>query len=164
LAYLFSNSFSSLGVASQSLDPVRDICLQFLGIGFAAFGAALIQNFCFLVVSVRAADNFKKKWFSSLLRQDAAFHDVHSVSGMATALSAAANKIKRGLGAKMGQGIQFGTTFVGGIAYAFWSSWRVALVILALLPVVSVAAFVLMQLNQNQTVNAQKVRQRDLMM
>ena len=110
-----------------------------------------------MIVSVRACDNFKKKWFASLLRQDAAFHDVHSVSGMATALSAAANKIKRGLGAKLGQGIQFGTTFVGGIVYSFWSSWKVALVILALLPVVSFAAFVLMQLNQNQTVNAQKV-------
>eukprot|EP00804_Cyclotella_cryptica_P026750 CCRYP_007966-RK/>CCRYP_007966-RK protein AED:0.12 eAED:0.12 QI:257/1/1/1/0.86/0.82/23/169/1460 len=156
LAYLFSNSFSNLGTASQSLDPVRDICLKFLGIGFAAFFFAMVQNFCFLMASVRAADCFKKRWFASLLRQDAAFHDVHSVSGMATALSSAANKIRRGLGAKLGQGIQFGTTFVGGIAYSFWSSWRVALVILALLPVVSFAAFVLMQLNQNQTVNAQK--------
>jgi len=33
----------------------------------------------------------------------------------------------------------------------------VALVILALLPVVSFVAFLLMQLNQNQTSNAQKV-------
>jgi len=41
--------------------------------------------------------------------------------------------------------------------YAFYSSWRVALVILALLPLVSFAAYFLMQLNQNQTSNAQKV-------
>ena len=46
--------------------------------------------------------------------------------------------------------------------YAFYSSWRVALVILALLPVVSFAAFALMQLNQNQTQTAQKVSFADI--
>ena len=109
-----------------------------------------------MIIAHRAADNFKKSWFAALLRQDAAFHDIHEVSGMATALSSAANKMKRGLGRKLGEGIQFGTTFIGGIVYAFYASWQVALVILALLPVVSVAAFALMQLNQNQTSNAQK--------
>eukprot|EP00804_Cyclotella_cryptica_P002716 CCRYP_009611-RE/>CCRYP_009611-RE protein AED:0.12 eAED:0.12 QI:425/1/1/1/1/0.93/15/294/1343 len=156
LAWLFSNSFSSLGAASQSLDPVRTICLQFLGIGAFAFLVAAVQNACFLYVSARAADCFKKEWFASLLRQDAAFHDVHSMSGMATALSAAGQKMRRGLGAKLGQGVQFGTTFVGGIVFSFWSSWRVALVILAALPFKSFAAFALMQLNQNQTSYAQR--------
>jgi uncharacterized membrane protein len=158
LAYIFSNSFSDLGQASEGLGSTRRIAFIFVGVGFYAFAMAALQNFLFLIVSHRAADNFKKQWFAALLRQDASFHDVHSVSGMATALSSASNKMKRGLGRKFGEGIQFGTTFVGGIAYAFWSSWRVALVILALLPVVSVVAFLLMQLNQNQTSNAQKVR------
>jgi hypothetical protein len=158
LAYVFSNSFSDLGQASEGLSSTRRIAFIFVGVGFYAFAVAALQNFLFLIVSHRAADNFKKQWFAALLRQDASFHDVHSVSGMATALSSASNKMKRGLGRKFGEGIQFGTTFVGGIAYAFWSSWRVALVILALLPVVSFVAFLLMQLNQNQTSNAQKVR------
>jgi len=156
LAYLFSNSFSDLGQANQGLESVRSLAFTFVGVGCYAFVVAAIQNFCFLLVAVRASDNFRKEWFSALLRQDSAFHDVHSVSGMATALSSASNKIKRGLGRKMGEGIQFGTTFIGGIIYAFYSSWRVALVILGLLPFVSFAAFALMQLNQSQTSNAQK--------
>ena len=156
MAYLFSNSFSDLGQANQGLESVRSLAFTFVGFGCYAFVVAAIQNFCFLLVAVRASDNFRKEWFSALLRQDSAFHDVHSVSGMATALSSASNKIKRGLGRKMGEGIQFGTTFIGGIIYAFYSSWRVALVILGLLPFVSFAAFALMQLNQSQTSNAQK--------
>lgn len=157
LAYVFSNSFSDLGQAAQGLEKIREIAFIFLGVGAYAFACAALQNFFFMVASHRAADNFKKTWFAALLRQDASFHDVHSVSGMATALSSASNKMKRGLGRKLGEGVQFGTTFVGGIVYAFWASWRVALVILALLPLVSVVAFMLMQLNQNQTSNAQKV-------
>ena len=156
LAYVFSNSFSDLGNASQGLENVRNIAFTFLGVGAYAFAVAALQNFFFLIIAHRAADNFKKSWFAALLRQDAAFHDIHEVSGMATALSSAANKMKRGLGRKLGEGIQFGTTFIGGIVYAFYASWQVALVILGLLPVVSVAAFALMQLNQNQTSNAQK--------
>ncbi|KAL7466442.1 hypothetical protein ACHAXS_006736 [Conticribra weissflogii] len=156
LAYVFSNSFSNLGSSQDGLANVREVAFTFLVVGAYAFVVAAAQNAAFCVLSVRAADNFKKVWFRALLRQDMAFYDVHSVSGMATALSSAANKMKRGLGRKMGEGIQFGTTFLGGIVYAFYSSWRVALVILALLPLVSFAAFFLMQLNQNQTSNAQK--------
>ena len=156
LAYLFSNSFSDLGQASQGLDSVRRLSLTFVGVGCYAFIAAALQNFCFLTVAERASDAFRKEWFSSLLRQDSAFHDVHSVSGMATALSSASNTMKRGLGRKAGEGIQFGTTFLGGIIYAFYSSWRVALAILGLLPFVSFAAYALMQLNQSQTSTAQK--------
>jgi len=158
LAYIFSNSFSDLGSASTAsgMTQIEEIAVTFVAVGAYAFAVAGLQNFFFLVVSHRAADNFKKRWFRALLRQDAAFYDVHSVSGMATALSSASAKMKRGLGQKLGEGVQFGTTFLGGIVYAFWSSWRVALVILGLLPFVSFAAFALMQLNQNQTRNAQK--------
>eukprot|EP00571_Detonula_confervacea_P016438 CAMPEP_0172302832 /NCGR_PEP_ID=MMETSP1058-20130122/4475_1 /TAXON_ID=83371 /ORGANISM="Detonula confervacea, Strain CCMP 353" /LENGTH=1448 /DNA_ID=CAMNT_0013013465 /DNA_START=173 /DNA_END=4519 /DNA_ORIENTATION=- len=156
LAYVFSNSFSDLGKASEGLENVRSIAFTFVGVGCYAFAMAALQNFSFAILSHRAADNFKKRWFAALLRQDAAFHDVHSVSGMATALSSASNKMKRGFGRKLGEGVQFGTTFLGGIIYAFYASWRVALVILALLPLVSIVAFMLMQLNQNQTSNAQK--------
>lgn len=156
LAYVFSNSFSDLGNAAQGLENVRSIAFTFLGVGAYAFVVAACQNFLFLIVAHRASDNFKKRWFAALLRQDAAFHDVHSVSGMSTTLSSASNKMKRGLGRKLGEGVQFGTTFIGGIVYAFYASWKVALVILGLLPFVSFAAFALMQINQNQTSSAQK--------
>jgi ATP-binding cassette subfamily B (MDR/TAP) protein 1 len=122
LAYVFSNSFSDLGGAASGLGQVREIAFTFLGVGAYAFAVAALQNFFFLIASHRAADNFKRLWFKALLRQDAAFHDVHSVSGMATALSSASTKMKRGLGRKLGEGVQFGTTFFGGIVYAFWSS------------------------------------------
>ena len=161
LAFLFANSFSDLSMAAEGLEKTRVIALQFVGIGFYGFACAAMQNFFFGVVSHRASDNFKKQWFAASLRQDASFHDVHSVSGMATALSSASSKMKRGLGRKLGEGVQFGTCFLGGLVYAFYSSWRVALVILGLLPFVSGAAFLLMQINQNKTSNDQKVRERN---
>ena len=158
LAYVFSNSFTDLGAATgdDGMAQIRELAYTFIVVGAYAFACAGLQNFFFLIVSHRAADHFKKRWFRALLRQDAAFHDVYPVSGVATALSSASSELKRGLGRKLGEGIQFGTTFVGGIVYAFWASWRVALVVLALLPVVSFAAFALMQLNQNQTSAAQR--------
>jgi ATP-binding cassette subfamily B (MDR/TAP) protein 1 len=161
LAFLFANSFSNLSMASEGLKKTRTIALQFVGIGFYGFACTGLQNFFFCVVSHRASDNFKKWWFAALLRQDASFHDVHSVSGMATALLLASNKMRRGLGRKLREGVQFGTCFLGGLVYAFYSLWRVALVILGLLPFVSGAAFLLIQINQNKPSNDQKVRERN---
>jgi hypothetical protein len=57
------------------------------------------------------------------LRQDAAFFNVHDITGiMASTIGANSKMFHRGLSRKFGKGIQFGTTFLGGIVYAFWSS------------------------------------------
>lgn len=40
----------------------------------------------------------------------------------------------RGVGVKLGLMIQFTVTFVGGLAYAFYSSWQTSLVVLCTVP------------------------------
>jgi len=159
LAFLFSNSFSDIGGAgdgASGLAEIRRIAYSFLVIGFYAFVCGTIQSGCLEVAATRAMRNFSSQWFAALLRQDAAFFDVHDVAGMASTIGANSKKFRRGLGRKFGEGIQFGTTFLGGIAYAFWSSWRVALVVLAVLPLVSLTAVAVMQINQGQTARASK--------
>ena len=69
---------------------------------------------------------------------------------MAGQIGPAANKYRRGIGRKFGEGIQFGTTGIGGLAYAFWASWRVALVILTVLPFVAIAASYTVHYNQTK--------------
>jgi ATP-binding cassette, subfamily B (MDR/TAP), member 1 len=41
------------------------------------------------------AQDFKKKWFQALLRQDAAYFDIQDVSGTATMISTNGAKYKR---------------------------------------------------------------------
>ena len=156
LAYLFSNSFSDLGGAADGMAGIRNVAFQFLVVGAYAFVVATVQTSCVEVAATRATLAFRKQWFAALLRQDAAFFDVHDVSGLASTVGSSATKVRRGLGRKFGEGVQFGTTFVGGIIYAFYASWRVALVVIGVLPFVSISALAVMKINQSQTARATK--------
>mmetsp|Transcript_16049 Transcript_16049/g.23730 ORF Transcript_16049/g.23730 Transcript_16049/m.23730 type:complete len:1474 (-) Transcript_16049:102-4523(-) len=156
LAYLFSTSFSDIAGAANSLQQVRELAYTFLIVGVYALVMATIQTGCFEVMSFRASTNFRRQWFTSLLRQDAAFFDIYDVSGLASTIEPNSKKYKRGIGKKFGEGIQFFTTMVGGIGYAFYSSWKVAALILAALPMVSLAAYGVLVINQSKGTRAAK--------
>lgn len=84
------------------------------------------------------------------MRQDAAFFDVYDIGGVAAQVGSNANKFRRGIGGKFGEGIQFLTTGVGGLAFAFYSSWKVAIVVLAIVPFVAALTMFVLQLNQTK--------------
>jgi ATP-binding cassette subfamily B (MDR/TAP) protein 1 len=154
LAYLFSTSFTDLAGATNGLEDIRDLTFTFMIVGAAALAVATVQSWCFEIVAFHASQNFRLKWFSALLRQDAAFFDVYDIGGVAGQVGANSNKLRRGMGRKLGEGIQFFTTGVGGIAYAMYVEWRVALVVICAVPFASVAALMVMSLNQKKGANA----------
>jgi len=152
LAYLFSNSFSDIaGASSEGLAQVRELAFTFMIVGVYALVMATIQSGCFEVVAYHAARRLRVQWFQSLLRQDTAFFDVNDVSGLASSIGPSSNRYRRGLGRKFGEGVQFFTTGVGGIGYAMYASWRVALVVFAITPVISFCALMVVKLNQTKT-------------
>ncbi|CAB9525108.1 Leptomycin B resistance protein pmd1 [Seminavis robusta] len=158
LAYLFSSSFVNISAATEdnALAGIRDIAYKFLVVGVVALVAAACQTFFLECAAHHATQSLRLQWFSSLLRQDSAFFDLHDVSGIASSLGPAAIKYQRGIGRKLGDGIQFFTTGVGGFAYGFYSSWKVALLVLAFLPVVSMMALSVVTLNQTRSARAAK--------
>lgn len=52
--------------------------------------------------------------------------DVNDIGGVAAQVGPNSTKFRRGVGRKFGEGIQFLTTGIGGLAFAFYSSWRVS--------------------------------------
>jgi ATP-binding cassette subfamily B (MDR/TAP) protein 1 len=161
LAYLFSNSFADISSASNDgLAQIRELAYAFLIVGVYALVMATIQTGCFEMVAYKASHNFRLQWFQALLRQDPAFFDVHDIGGIASNVGSAANRYRRGVGRKFGEGIQFFTTGVGGLAYAMYASWRVALVVLAVLPFISVSALAVVSLNQSKAQRSGKAYSR----
>lgn len=154
LAYLFSTSFSSIASSQDGLQNVETLAYTFMIVGVYALVAAFLQTGCLEIVATRATRTFRLQWFNALLSQDAAFFDVYDISGMAASIQPSSAKFNRGTGRKLGEGIQFTTTFVGGIAFAFYSSWKVAFVILGILPLVSLAGFAVMTINQTKGARA----------
>jgi ATP-binding cassette subfamily B (MDR/TAP) protein 1 len=89
-------------------------------------------------------------WFKALLHQDPAFFDVYDIGGVAAQVGANANTFRHSMGRKLGEGIQFFTTGIGGLAFAFWRNWRVAFVVLAIVPLVALVSVTVIQLNQTK--------------
>jgi ATP-binding cassette, subfamily B (MDR/TAP), member 1 len=155
LSYLFSTSFTSLsGSSTNGLGPVREMAYKFMVLGVYGFFTALMQTWCFEIVAFHSTLRFRLKWLKALLRQDAAYFDVNDVAAMAGNIGPSSNKYRRGLGRKFGEGIQYLTMGVGGLAFAFYSSWQVALVVLAVLPFCGASAMMVMHLNQTKGARA----------
>jgi ATP-binding cassette subfamily B (MDR/TAP) protein 1 len=156
LAYIFSHSFSSLAGASNGLQQIVTLAYTFMVLGVFALVVATAQGWCLEIVAYRASQIFRLQWFQALLRQDQSFFDVNDIGGVAGQIGPNANKFRRGIGRKLGEGIQFATTGVGGLAYAFYASWRVAFVVLSVVPLVSLAALMVLNLNQTKGARAAK--------
>ena len=62
----------------------------------------------------------------------------------------------RGLGRKLGQGIQFAVTCVGGFVYAFYASWDTSLIILAVLPLMAASGYFLQVVTSTSTSRSNK--------
>ena len=154
LAWVFSSSFSSIASASDGLASVRKVAYIFLGIGGYSLITGTLQSACFDIVAYNATRSFRLQWFKALLRQDTAFFDVYDISGIAATIGPNSNKYRRGLGSKFGEFLQFSTTFVGGLVFAFYSSWQVAFVVLAVLPVVALTGLATVQINQSKSTSA----------
>jgi ATP-binding cassette subfamily B (MDR/TAP) protein 1 len=122
-----------------------------MGIGVYALIIGTIQTMCFEICSYKGTNHLKKEWFYSLLRQDSSYFDVYNISGIANTLNPQSNKYRRGLGRKFGEGVQFFTTGVGGVVYALYAEWRVALVVLSFCPVIGFFAMNVVKLNQTKS-------------
>jgi len=154
MAFVYSNSLKSLGASTNGgdfLKNVRRIAYSMMCLGVIAFTSMSIQAACLETVAGEMALDLKTSWFRALLRQDLAYYDINDVSGTATMISTNSTKYKKGVGRKLAEGVQFAVSFLGGLAYAFYSSWEASLVILSVVPFMTLSILFLVKITQSQT-------------
>lgn len=61
---------------------------------------------------------------------------------------------KGGVGRKLAEAIQYFVTFTGSLVFAFYSSWKVSLAVLAISPFLVLSVYFLLKMNQSQTARA----------
>ena len=80
-----------------------------------------------------------------------AYFDINNVSGASTLITTNSAIYRKGVGRKLAEAIQYSFTVIGGIAYAFWASWRVTLVVMAFAPLAMLPLYFLVQVNQSKS-------------
>lgn len=154
MAFYFSKSFEKLGAQTDSssfLDDITEMAIVFVVLGAVGFVFLVLQSTFLEIAASESAADYKIRWFNALLRQDMAYYDIKDVSSQATVVAASAAKYKKGTGRKLGEGIQFSTTVVGGFIFAFSVSWKVSLLILVTVPLMAGSAAFMMAVTTKQT-------------
>lgn len=157
VAFFFSRSFQALGASTSNQDflqQVRRLAYTFIILGGLSFLFTIGHSTFFETAADLMTLDLKKQWFQALLRQDLTYFDITDISATATIISTNGQKYKKGLGQKLAGCIQFTVTFIGGLAYAFWASWKVSLMLLTTIPFVASSAWFLITMNQSQSSRA----------
>ena len=135
-ATLISGDYSS--VASTT----HYVVLLFVYLGVAATVSGYLAHFCWVMSGERQAMRLRKAYVASVLRQDMEWFDTVDTESHTSRLSDA-NVFQTGVSEKLGDGIQIVAQFLTGILVAFIEGWKLALVIIAVVPIVTIIGVLL---------------------
>ncbi|VDK34119.1 unnamed protein product [Gongylonema pulchrum] len=108
-------------------------CLTIFCLCFFLLGN--LQYMCLRNAALNISCTIRGEYIKSLLRQDAAWFDQQKAGTLTAQLNENINKIRDGIGDKVGLIVRNMTMFLTGIIVGFIYNWRVTLVMFGLGPV-----------------------------
>ncbi|XP_071802901.1 ATP-dependent translocase ABCB1-like isoform X2 [Asterias amurensis] len=121
-------------------DEITRFCVIYAILGVAVIGVAYISHSLWNTTASRQMFTIRKLFFAAILRQEIGWFDTHESGELNTRLSEDVDKIRMGIGDKVGQTLYLITVFLGGIVLGFIKSWKLTLVILAISPLIVASA------------------------
>ncbi len=123
------------------LDKMRTQSLYLLGLGIGTMILCYFQIAFWLMPSEKQTREIRKQLFESILRQDIGWFDTYKSEELNNRLTEDVNKIKDGIGDKLGNGIQYVSTFFISVIISFARGWKLTLVILSISPLLFISSF-----------------------
>ena len=117
-------------------DNVDDLVRKLLIIGACMFFAFGFEKFLWCYVGMRQMHHLKEKYFAVILRQEQGWFDANNAYEFSTKVQAQFEQITLGVGEKFGLTLQAISQIIVGLIIAFYKSWLLTLVMLALSPTI----------------------------
>ncbi|XP_061530011.1 ATP-dependent translocase ABCB1-like isoform X4 [Phycodurus eques] len=122
-------------------DDMASFSIYFAITGVLVLVAAYMQVAFFTLAAVRQVTRIRKCFFHSIMRQDIGWFDVNDTGTLNTRLvDSDVYKIQEGIGDKMGMLVQSLSTFIASLVVGLSIGWKLALVILAVCPLLGLSA------------------------
>ncbi|XP_072010362.1 ATP-dependent translocase ABCB1 isoform X10 [Engystomops pustulosus] len=112
----------------------------YAGLGFVAILAGYIQISLWSLTAGRQVKRIRQNFFHAVLRQEISWFDVNNAGELNTRLTEGVSKISQGIGDKLAMFFQYAATFLAGFIVGFYRGWKLALVILAISPLMVLSA------------------------
>ena len=109
----------------------------FLFISVGMFLSGFVNNICFNVGADRQVFAFRESYLRNVLFLDMQHYDGLDIYGVPTSMGQHTNALKEASGQQMGTFIASVCQFFAGLIIAMITSWEMALVLMAVLPVLA---------------------------
>ncbi|VDM38343.1 unnamed protein product [Toxocara canis] len=157
LALVSGKAVNVLLVVDPRAENFREQAYQnvykFVGIGSLVLIMNYAQYMCFQTTCCRIIAKLRHNYLRSILRQNAGWLDRNQSGELSTGLNNNIERIREGIGDKLGLLIRGFAMFTTGMIVAFIVEWRVALL---MFPVTPISCFIMAQLSQQMGATTRK--------
>ncbi|KAF7730808.1 Multidrug resistance protein 1 [Apophysomyces ossiformis] len=156
---IYGQILKSLSVSLSDTDGLLAMTtpaiLSFVYMGTAVTVAGYLANFAWIYTGANQARRIRTLYVHAIMRQDMAWYDKSEEGSLATRLAADTQIVQDGISEKFGLMVLSIGQFAAGFIVAFIKGWRLAVVMLAAVPVLGISGTVMDHFATKYTVNAQ---------
>nr|XP_004494063.2 ABC transporter B family member 1-like [Cicer arietinum] len=139
----FADLVNSFGSNANNLDKmtheVVKYAFYFLVVGAAIWASSWAEISCWMWTGERQSTKMRIKYLEAALKQDIEFFDTEvRTSDVVFAINTDAVMVQDAISEKLGNFIHYMATFVSGFVVGFTAVWQLALVTLAVVPMIAV--------------------------
>jgi ATP-binding cassette subfamily B (MDR/TAP) protein 1 len=118
--------------------------IMFVVLGLVGFLSSPIRSYFFAVAGCKLIERIRAMCFEKVVRMEVGWFDEpeNSSGAIGARLSADAATVRALVGDTLGQIVQSIASVVAGLAIAFYASWQMAFIVLALVPLLGVNGYV----------------------
>ncbi|XP_059667590.1 ABC transporter B family member 1-like [Cornus florida] len=134
------NSFgSNINDVDKMVDEVVKYAFYFLVVGAAIWASSWAEISCWMWTGERQSTKMRIKYLEAALNQDIQYFDTEvRSSDVVFAINTEAVMVQDAISEKLGNFIHYMATFVSGFVVGFTAVWQLALVTLAVVPLIAV--------------------------
>ena len=161
MTYLNATVFSDIGNTSESRSTLSEEELMKLNVketmesnikkqlvcGAISFVGTIMAYFFFGLISTRCLRNFKKKYFTLILSQEQAWFDSINIFEFSSRIQSQLEYMEIGMGEHVTKNVVSLFTAIASLIFGFFGSWKLALVLLCITPIIIVVGIYLNYLN-----------------
>uniref|UniRef100_A0A673AQ81 ATP-binding cassette, sub-family B (MDR/TAP), member 4 n=1 Tax=Sphaeramia orbicularis TaxID=375764 RepID=A0A673AQ81_9TELE len=127
-------------INSTLQDDMTRYAIDYSIMGVAMLISGYLHVSLWTIAAGRQVKRIRKLFFHSIMQQDISWFDINETGELNTRLTDDVYKIQEGIGDKVGLLIQAFSTFISSFIIGFTKGWKMTLVILAISPVLGLAA------------------------
>ncbi|OLY83009.1 Multidrug resistance protein 1A [Smittium mucronatum] len=144
-AFITYSAIIDTGDAQSAKDylshEINKYCKYLAVLAACMFVVSYLQSITFSVVCEKQILRIREEYYRSSLRQDMSWFDKVSTGDLTTRISSDVSVIQEGIGVKLAYLIQYLSTFFGGFILAFIRGWKMALVVLSIMPLLAMIGY-----------------------